>query len=184
MMHVCYACSYSAGFFVWEKRIRYLSAEVFDFRLGSVIKRIMDLRLVKYFFPLLILICSSCYNYHSDKILRQIERNCKNKESCEIRLGDVFTFSWDTMYIFSSYTYPQDVSSEIGYKYQGDIVPDDLKLIIFMLEGKPVSEAYVNFEGFRFTNFSRTGVYRIERNRLLTVEKRKNYGRDFYLLIQ
>ncbi|MEL6191183.1 MAG: hypothetical protein AAFR66_04005 [Bacteroidota bacterium] len=136
----------------------------------------------KLFYPLLVFICFSCYSHHSNSISHHIKEVCQDNDECIFELSDVYDFPWDTMYIFSSYTFPQDVSSELGVDYQGDIVPDDLKLVIFTLDGEIISESYDEFRKVQFVKGPGPGVMRIGKGQKLGAEVDVNNGKKLYLI--
>jgi len=46
-------------------------------------------------------------------------------------MNEVMGFEWDKMYVFPSWTMPEDISEKIGFDYKGTYVKDDTKRIIF-----------------------------------------------------
>lgn len=67
---------------------------------------------------------SSCTTKYCDLMAESIDVLCTDAmEECEISFKESFDFEWDTLFIFDSMLYPEDISKTLGSKYDGEIVP-------------------------------------------------------------
>lgn len=84
---------------------------------------------------LLIIIFGSCRKTIKNQIIDQIKQ-CNNTQSeqdnCIIDINDFVDFKWDKMYVFPSWSMPEDIALNIGFNYNGEYVKDDMRRILFV----------------------------------------------------
>lgn len=114
---------------------------------------------------ILFFLLTSCSKTPSDQIINYAEEKYgKNFKEGEIDLSKIFDFEWQTLYIFSPLTYPEDVEKEIGFKYDGPIVKDDHYLFLFVKDNKIVKKyTYSNIK-IGFSDNENMGVYKVNFN--------------------
>lgn len=107
----------------------------------------------------------SCNDTPEDKIISYAKEKYGNdfKEGI-IDLSDVFNFRWDKMYVFSPLSYPEDISKAIGFEYDGEIVPDDNYLLLFIKDSSIVKQYPYYRIRIGFSDDNYTGVYVVEHN--------------------
>ncbi len=86
-------------------------------------------RIIKLFIVFLVFV--SCKKPTEQIVDYSKENFGENFESADIDLSKVFDFEWETLYIFPPLTNPDVITKEIGFGYDGGIVPDDNKLFLF-----------------------------------------------------
>ncbi|MBL7698665.1 MAG: hypothetical protein JNK79_10915 [Chitinophagaceae bacterium] len=105
---------------------------------------------MKYLIVLIAFISPSCKEKKTpiDQILEYAEKKYgSNLDGKEIDLKDVFPFRWEEAYIFVGLMDPSVVMEKAGITYDGDIVPDDTELFLFIGEGRILKE--YNYQDFR-----------------------------------
>jgi hypothetical protein len=107
----------------------------------------------------------SCNETPSDAIIRYAKEKYGNAfQEGYIDLADVFNFQWDKLYIFSPLAYPEDIMRAIGFKYDGEIVPDDIYMFLFVNDSA-ITKEYRNHDvRIGFSDDPETGVYEVDRN--------------------
>ncbi|WP_139307986.1 hypothetical protein [Pontibacter flavimaris] len=60
-----------------------------------------------------------------------------------IRMAELTDFDWDTMYFFQPNEDEKSISDAIGFKWEGDAVPDNHRRLLFVKDGEVVS--YVDY---------------------------------------
>jgi hypothetical protein len=85
----------------------------------------------------------SCRKGLHDEIVNYIKNNCtinNQNDRCIIDIREISDIDWDTMYIFPSWSMPENISSSLGLKYDRDYVKDDTKRMIFIKNDEIVRE--------------------------------------------
>lgn len=105
---------------------------------------------------------TSCEESPSAKIIIYAkEKFGKDFKSGQIDLSKVFKFKWEKMYLFSPLAFPEDVSKAIHIKYNGEIVPDNCYLFLFVGNNKIVKEYRTCYLRIGFSDNENTGVYEV-----------------------
>lgn len=84
-----------------------------------------------------------CRKPLNKQIVDQIKQDCNirsNMDSCIIDINDFVDFKWDKMYVFPSWSMPEDISLIIGFKYNGEYVKDGTRKILFLDKTRIVYE--------------------------------------------
>lgn len=111
---------------------------------------------------LILLSLASCDRTPSEQIIDYSrEKYGSDFKEGIIDFSDVFKFKWHTLYIFSPLAYPDDVTKEIGIKYEGDIVPEDRYLFLFVYDRKIVKQYIYSNIQIGFDDDKKMGVYKI-----------------------
>lgn len=111
----------------------------------------------------LMILCFGCNKTPSDKIIDYAkEKYGNNFKTGIVNFPDIFSFPWEKIYMFSPLLYPEDISEAIGFKYNGDIVPDDTYLFLFVNKGSIVKQYTYSDLKIGFSDNPNTGVYVIE----------------------
>ncbi|MCI0553491.1 MAG: hypothetical protein L0287_21300 [Anaerolineae bacterium] len=95
--------------------------------------------LVFYFIYALFLF--GCQLSIKDRIIEEIERNCKNfdrVDGCIISLENLTDFEWERMYVFGGPAYTENISRAIGFDCNCSFLPDDCMRLLFVNHGKVV----------------------------------------------
>lgn len=105
----------------------------------------------------------SCSNSPSDQIINYVkEKQSKDLKDVVIDIRDIFKFKWETIYIFSPLTYPEDIEKELGFKYDGNIVKDNNYLVLFVNGNKIIKEYTYSELKIGFDDNKNMGVYEIQ----------------------
>ena len=105
-----------------------------------------------FFLFSLLLVVKVNYEKHERKILYesiiQIIKKYENGESKCINLGNVNEISWEKLYIFGSYSYPEDIDTKLGTFWLGSrftqIKYSDAVILLVFVKDNHVSQ-YVEF---------------------------------------
>jgi len=118
------------------------------------------------FFKIVVfLLLVSCRSSPSDQIIDYAkEKYGKGFIEGNIDLKDIFQFQWEKLYIFSPLTYPKDIVAEIGFDYEGEIVPDNYYLFLFVQGNKMVKKHLYSNIKIGFNDNGNNGVYKIDQN--------------------
>jgi len=109
---------------------------------------------------LIIILLSACKSSLKGDIFYKVARECGSttKSKCTVILKEVTKFQWDKMYLFGSWTVPDSVSKMIGFKYDGDEVPDDYRRMVFTFANRVVYQ-----EDFKpFDYYSSTLIFAVD----------------------
>lgn len=103
---------------------------------------------------LIIAAFSGCQVSVNDNFIDKVDQECSSqpKSGCTIALKDVTKFQWDKMYLLGSWTNTDSITNVIGFKYNGDDVPDDNTRMLFTYGNKVVHEE--DFASFDDRNHS------------------------------
>ncbi len=105
----------------------------------------------------------SCNGTPDDKIIGYAkEKYGDDFKEGVVDLSAVFNFQWDKMYVFDPLLYPEDISKAIGFKYDGEIVPDDNYLLLFVKDSSIVKQYPYYRIRIGFSDDNYTGVYKVE----------------------
>lgn len=116
----------------------------------------------KVLYIILLFLLTSCAKTPSEQIIDYIEKNQNNNFKSEIvDFSNIFKFNWETIYIFSPLTYPEDIEKEIGFKYDGNIVEDNNYLILFIENNRIVKKFTYSELRIGFDDNNNMGVYKI-----------------------
>ncbi len=100
-------------------------------------KKVFCLTLLSYIF------FYGCQPSFDEKLKSYIDESCPNiglASDCLISLSEFTKFKWDTVYVFSGLTYPQDITQAIGFDCACSILQDDYDRIVFTLNKKIVRQ--------------------------------------------
>lgn len=106
----------------------------------------------------------SCTNsYYCSKIIKHSKSTFgKDFTKGEIELSKVFSFNWDTLYVFGAYDHPSEISNAIGFDCKCDIVPDGKDLFLFVYKNEIIKKEVVECMNMTFDGKSnRTSVFKI-----------------------
>ena len=127
----------------------------------------------------------SCSNKYCDKIIESIKNQCVNEEEeCQVSFKEMFDLNWDTLYIFDSMLYPDEVSKALGTKYEGKIVPEGKSLFVLMYKGNIVREQKERCRDITFVDMKKDGVVIIQRQNAYMVKQKILNDREHYLLFK
>lgn len=128
---------------------------------------------------------TSCSNRYCDKIIKSIKNQCLNeKEECQITFKEAFDLHWDTLYIFDSMLYPDEVSKALGIKYEGKIISDGNSLFVFVYKGNIVGKHKERCSNVTFIDMKKDGVVKIKRQRPYIIKQKILNDRTHYLLFE
>lgn len=89
--------------------------------------------------------CSDSNNQLIDRLKKAVESVDKNEAGYEVvELGQLTDFEWDTLYYFHQLDDKNYISQQIGFKWDGDAVPNLHRRFLFVKDGKVVS--YTDYE--------------------------------------
>jgi hypothetical protein len=122
----------------------------------------------------------SCTDKFSTEMKTSIEKQCNESyEECEFSFDNVFSFDWDSLYIFDSMLYPEEISKELGVKCNCDMLKDGNYLVVFK-RGKNIVEKYTSrCQDITFLNKNNNGVVQISKMEKLRI-KRKNLNNEYH----
>jgi hypothetical protein len=100
----------------------------------------------RIYFIILIFLYVKCSNKIEFKIINSIEKNCKSTIDCQINLREIIPFKWDSIYIFGEITSTDEISTALGFAYEGTTVQEGDKRIVFISGQKIVYEEDFNFK--------------------------------------
>lgn len=123
----------------------------------------------------------SCSNPICDETIRFIDKKCSQANECKIDLKEVYDFRWDYLYIFDALLYPDEISNTIGFDCHCDIVKDDHKLVLFVVDNKIIRNELMSCFNLEFP--SENGVSIVNKDSTLFNVTFKTYGgeRNFIL---
>ena len=117
----------------------------------------------KVLYVVLLFLLASCTKTPSEQIINYIKKNKDNDFKSEIiDFSRIFEFKWETIYIFSPLTYPEDIEKEIGFKYDGNIVKDNNYLFLFVENNHIVKKFTYSELKIGFDDNNNMGVYKID----------------------
>lgn len=94
-----------------------------------------------YLLLLIIVFGTSCSDRFCHRFINAVKSHCNESENkCYITLDSVFNFGWDSLYIFDSGLYPDEVSKRMGIDCKCKIVPEGKRLIVFTKGNKIVEK--------------------------------------------
>lgn len=65
-----------------------------------------------------------------------------------VELESLTDFEWDTVYFFQAFEDKRDISDAIGFKWEGETVPEFYRRLLFVKDGQVVSFVDYNYEDF------------------------------------
>ena len=149
-----------------------------------MIKRETKLHL--FFFQLLIVFGTSCSDRFCNRFTSAVKTLCDgSNDSCYITLGKVFDFEWDSLYVFDSELYPEEVSKRLGLDCKCKIIPDGHRRIYFAKGGKIVDQYLSKCYKVNFVLMRENGVVVTNPGTTFLLEKRLvNNEFSYYLFEQ
>jgi hypothetical protein len=126
---------------------------------------------------------ASCTDHYCDGLTTAIASQCEESESkCNVSFKDAFTFEWDSLYVFDSMLYPDEVSRRLGFDCECDIVPEGKRLVVFTKDGGLVEEYLSECHEVSFVQMRVDGVVAIGRRSSFELDKRLlNKRMQYYL---
>ncbi|HRK55096.1 MAG TPA: hypothetical protein PK185_14350 [Cyclobacteriaceae bacterium] len=93
------------------------------------------------------LLLISCTKSFDEKIADKIEEQCFDKslsERCEIALGEITEFEWDTLYVFNGLMTVDEINQALGFDCRCDHISDNYQRLMFVRNNQVVyhSEYY------------------------------------------
>lgn len=93
---------------------------------------------------LVIVFSSSCSERFCDSFASGVKSQCGGEnDTCYVSLGKVFNFEWDSLYVFDSELYPDEVSKRLGINCDCKTIPNGHRRIYFTKESKIV-KSYIS----------------------------------------
>jgi hypothetical protein len=85
---------------------------------------------------------SGCNSSVVNGLINEADKTCKTdaRPGCVISLKTATKFKWERMYLFGAWTISDSITRVIGFKYNGDDVPDDNTRMLFFDSNKVVYE--------------------------------------------
>lgn len=109
-------------------------------------------------------ILGSCQDDFCEMSNSFFSSNCYSEDVCTVNFNDLVSFSWDKLYFFESWTYPDEMTSVMKIKHSLDIVPEGKTYVVFVKSGEVVkyysSDCYLTFLGK--SRDDKTGVVTID----------------------
>ena len=128
--------------------------------------------------------CNNNLKY-CDIITHSLKEQCSaEKDECVVSFKEAFDLNWNTLYIFDSMLYPEEVSKTLGVKYNGNIVPEGKSLFIFIENGKIVKEQISQCSGITFVKMKKDGVVKINYQEDYVMKRKILNGKVQYLLFE
>jgi len=125
----------------------------------------------------------SCDNKCCDTIITSLNNQClSDKEVCQVSFKETFDLQWDTLYIFDSMLYPEEISDEIGIRYGGEVVTDGEKLFLFVNNGHILKKLNEPCSNVTFVDMKKNGVVRIRSQNFYKMKRKTLNGKKHYLL--
>ena len=152
-------------------------------KIEKIWKKIKGNKCLLYIRLLLFVFLSSCTDKYCDAISRSLEEQCREEtEECSVSFKKTFDFRWDTLYIFDSMLYPQEISKELGVEYNGDIVPEGKRLFIFVRNGDIFKKQVSTCSNVLFLNKSKKGIVKILYEEIYIMKRKTVYNEVEYLI--
>lgn len=107
-------------------------------RMVRSIRDILKIMMLLLLINLVINGCQSTKTSLSEKIINEIDGNCKINGTCVITMKEITDFKWDKMVVFGVGTSAVEVSQALGLEYTGST--DLMSGMIFVLNNKVVHE--------------------------------------------
>jgi len=121
--------------------------------------RIKKTKLHLYFILLLIVFGISCSDRFCKSFTSAVQVTCNgSNDSCYITLGKVFNFEWDSLYVFDSELYPEEVSKRLGVDCNCKIIQDGQRRIYFIKGDKIVKQYLSRCDKVNFVMMRDKGV--------------------------
>lgn len=133
---------------------------------------------------LLMVISVSCADHYCDSLTDALKSQCKGSSKCDVTFKETFRFEWDSLYMFDSMLYPDEVSKALGFDCKCDIVPEGKRLVVFTKGGKAVQKYLTECYSVNFVKMRVDGITVIERNSVFALEKRLVNGETQYYLMK
>ncbi|TYA74818.1 hypothetical protein [Seonamhaeicola marinus] len=92
----------------------------------------------------------NCLNYESPSRLLNALNDIDYSSNDTIDLKQVYSFEWDSLYIFREFVEPEAINEIIGLDCECDMVPDSLELYIFINDKEIVKKVIVEAMGYDF----------------------------------
>jgi hypothetical protein len=108
---------------------------------------------ILFFFSCLVLISCSDSN---DKLIDELKAIVEADEKMEtgytvVELAELTDFDWDTLYYFHQLDDKKYISQQIGFKWDGEAVPNLQRRFLFVKDGKVVSYSDYAFNDLPIT---------------------------------
>lgn len=127
----------------------------------------------------------SCQDNFSSQMIGALESfNYSPDDSSYLAIKDVFNFNWDTLYIFDSMLYPDEISSTIGMPCDCDMVSDGSSLAIFILGDSIIEKELIRMDDYSFVKLRENGVSKIGWSAKFKVERKDLNGNYHYYLFK
>lgn len=120
---------------------------------------------------LLLLSCSDSNSELNEKLKAAVTEGEPGTQGYKtIQMAELTDFEWETMYYFQPNEDQKAISDAIGFKWQGDVVPDNHRRLLFVNGEEVVS--YVDYYYDEFPLF----VYGCEGDRWVYPKSRTNFA--------
>ena len=94
-----------------------------------------------YVFLIIAVLLSSCSAGFCDSFESAVRTTCKERtDSCFLSMGKVFHFDWDSLYIFDSELYPDEVSDRLKMDCDCKNIPDGQRRFYFTKRSRIVKQ--------------------------------------------
>jgi hypothetical protein len=144
--------------------------------------------LILYLSLLVVVSATSCSDRFCSSFANAVKSQCgAENNKCYITLNKVFNFEWDSLYVFDSELYPDEVSKRLGIDCNCKTIPDGQRRIYFTKGGRIVrqykSRCYeVNFVEKK--NEQGDGVVVVDPKTLFLLESRLVNNEKSYFLFK
>lgn len=133
----------------------------------------------------MIVLGTSCSDHFCDSFASAVKSHCKQGEDkCYITLNTVFNFNWDSLYIFDSELYPDEVSKRLRIDCNCKTIPDGHKRIYFTKGNKIVKQYLSRCDKVNFVMMRDKGVVVTVPNISFLLERRLVNGEVSYYLFR
>jgi hypothetical protein len=137
-------------------------------------------------FTLIIPFTACSEYYYCDRLKSTILSQCGEKEdNCTVTFKESFAFDWDTLYMFDSMLYPDEVSSALGFDCDCNIVPENKRLVVFARKGEAIKKYMTECNNnIGFYRTKENGVIKISRSSIFRVDKSSYNNEVYYFLYE
>lgn len=128
-----------------------------------------------YIWPIVALLwlasCSGSNSNLNDKLMKAVTEGEPGAEGYKtIQMADLTDFDWDTMYYFQPNEDSEAISETLGFKWEGSVVPDNHRRLLFV-KGQEV----VSYVDYFYTDFP-LFVYGCDSDKWVYPKSRTNFA--------
>ena len=137
---------------------------------------------IVFSFLILLVVLSACEESFEDQIKSSVEKQIKKGKDCSVSLDKTFNLNWSELYVCDGMLTAYDISSAIGFKYSGKMVPDGMNRIIFVRDAEIINEFDTDLRNIEFNESKFNGCIKLDRKSVYCVENKLIGGESFLYL--